>query len=87
MITRSELMTATLRYIVGVCYEWEQYAKQFVGRPDDFYQFCLRTHDVCWKYMWGQKDLDGSCSDFECTTAIEMRAVFKPQIHATNYGG
>ena len=72
-----ELLDATLRYVIGACYKWENDAKQFVGRPNDFRSFYLRTHDVCWKYLNGQKTLDGSCSDFECDTAIKMRRVFR----------
>jgi hypothetical protein len=77
MLTRDDLLNATLLYIIGACYEWEQHAQQFNGRPNDFVQFYLRTHNTCWRYCMGQKKLDGSCSDFECTTALNMMCAFK----------
>ncbi len=84
MLNSFDLVNATLRYIMGACLEWEQHAKQFIGRPEDFHQFCLRTHDVCWKYARGQKTLNGSCSDFECTTAMEMRRAFRDNFDYIN---
>lgn len=76
-----DLIEATLRYVIGACFQWEQHAQQFNGRPDDFYRFCLRTHDVAYKYLKGRKTLDGTCSDFECTVALNVHTTFKSLVN------
>lgn len=82
MLDRTALMQATLRYIIGACYEWEMHAAQFIGSPDDFYQFCLRTHSVCWRYCIGRQTLDGTCSDTECVEAMNMHRAFRDAFDA-----
>ncbi len=77
MLHRDDLIDATLAYIIGACFQWEQHAQQFNGRPLDFIRFYERTHHICWRYCMGQQTLDGSCSDFECTTAMNMQRAFK----------
>lgn len=78
MLHRDDLLDATLAYIIGACFQWEQHAQQFNGCDiDDFVQFYLRVHNTCWRYCMGQKTLDGSCSDFECTTAMKMYRAFQ----------
>ena len=74
---RTELVNHTLQWTWGACIMWNQWAKQFnIGDPA-FQDFVHRTHTVVWKYLTGQHGLTGSCSDFECNTAMQARAVFK----------
>lgn len=73
-----EVMTQTLRWVIGYCWEWNQHAKQFPDNSREFQDFCHRTHMVVWKFVQNEQGLDGSCSDLECTAAIEARRVFAP---------
>ena len=72
----SDQVKHTLRWTLGACVEWNQWAKQFDMNSREFHDFALRTHTVVWRYLRGIQTLDGSCSDFECTLAIEAKHVF-----------
>lgn len=76
------LMTHTLAYVYGRCMLWNMEAKQFADlNSQEFLSFAHRTHNVCWRYLHSRQNLDGSCSDFECTVALDARSLFHHHIN------
>lgn len=77
---RDDLLSATLAWVMGKCFEWNLHAQQFVLTFDDqdhrFQDFVHRTHTVVWRYLQGHITLDGTCSDLECTMALEAKRIF-----------
>jgi hypothetical protein len=73
----SELIKQVRRWVLGACTEWNEQVKQFADLNGvEFRAFVERTANVVIRYIRGQQTLDGSCSDLECTLAIEARHVF-----------
>lgn len=73
---RDDLMQNTLRWVFGYCYLWNQQAKQFDFNSVEYTRYVHRVHTTIWRYLHGQQSLDASCSDLECTGALEARRVF-----------
>lgn len=73
----SDLIKHTNLWVLGQCVTWNLHAKQFADMAGrEFHDFVNRTHTVVFRYLRGTQTLDGTCSDFECTIAIEARRVF-----------
>ena len=77
----------TLRWTWGACVLWNQLANQFARDSNELVQFARidssefqdfvhRTHSVIYRYLQGQQTLNGSCSDLECTLALEAKELF-----------
>ena len=82
---RDDLFNATLQWVVGNCFEWNQHAKQFnPTEGHDFQDFCHRTHGVVWRYLNRQITLDGACSDFECNLGLAAHRTFGYHLEETN---
>ena len=75
-MNRFDLIKHTLQWVWGACILWNQYAKQFDTNSREFQDFVHRTHGVVIDYLRGRIRLDGACSDFECCTALDAKAVF-----------
>lgn len=73
---RDDLLQDTLRWVFGYCYMWNRQAQQFAPGSREFDEYVYRVHNKVWRYLHGQQGLDASCSDLECTAAIEARRVF-----------
>ncbi len=72
-----DLIKHTHRWVLGYCVEWNYHAKQFSDiNAVAFLDFVARTHSVVYRYLRGRLTLDGSCSDLECTLAVEAKHVF-----------
>lgn len=87
-MNRDDLMSATLAWIFGELYQicapggpyFSQLSTDNRFDPEKFHDFCLRTHNVVWRYLQGSKELDGTCSDMECTMALKAKRVFHEHI-------
>lgn len=75
-LNRDDLLKQTHRWVWGACVEWNDHAKQFDVTSTAFTDFVSRTHWVVFRFLRGQQTLDGSCSDFECTLALEAKYTF-----------
>ena len=60
--------------------EWNNQSRQFnLGTEEgmlNFRNYADRIHTTVYRYIRGQKTLDGSCSDLECTAAHEADQLF-----------
>lgn len=59
-------------FVLGACKEY--FSKCHNG--DWLEEYARDTIDVVWGYLRGTKTLDGTCSDFQCTTAHAAKQVF-----------
>jgi hypothetical protein len=84
-LNKDDLIQATLAWVIGMlmqeCLPSGLYYGQFHDgdgkfKYNDFHQFSLRTHDTVYKYINGQKSLDGACSDMECHLGIKAKHIF-----------
>lgn len=73
---RDDLVRHTLRWTWGACVMWNYGAEQFNSIDEKFRDFVQRTHTVVWNYLVNKNGLDGSCSDFECSTALHAEELF-----------
>ena len=76
-MTHGDLLNHTLRWVYGYCLLWNQQANQFAPGSREFDEFVHRVHTKVWNYLHGKQTLDASCSDLECTMALEARALFR----------
>lgn len=76
-LQRDDLIKQTHRWVLGACIEWNETAKQFAPRDvHEFRRFVERVHTIVVRFLRGQQTLDGTCSDLECTLALEAKQVF-----------
>ena len=74
---RDDLIKHTWRWVTGACIEWNNQVQQFADISSAaFLDFRHRVHHVVYRYLRGQQTLDGTCSDLECTLALEAAQVF-----------
>lgn len=73
---RDDLLQNTLRWVFGYCYMWNQQVKQFDFNSVEYTNYVYRVHTTVWRYLHKQISLGASCSDLECTAAIEAQRVF-----------
>ena len=59
------------RYVAGACAEY--FAHSPVSDPA---AFTARVTEVVFRYLRGERELDGRCSDFECVIAHDAAQVF-----------
>ena len=77
MLKYDDLIKHTMTFVQGACVEWNSHSKQFIHvTSHDFHDFVFRTHIIAYKYLQGQIPLDGSCSDFECEVAMNVKKIF-----------
>jgi len=67
-------------FVLGHCFLWNEATKQFSAHDLEFYGFVNRTLGQCMLYLNAEITLDGSCSDFECVVASEVKAIFHDHI-------
>lgn len=76
-LNRDDLIKQTHRWVLGACIEWNDHFQQFADTSSrEFRDFVNRTHHIVFRFLRGQQTLDGSCSDFECTLALEAKYTF-----------
>ena len=46
--------------------------------PLKFTEFATRVTNTVYMYLIGNKTLDGSCSDMECSLALKAKGIFQP---------
>jgi hypothetical protein len=80
-MNRHDAIEFTLQWVWGVCILWNQHMNAFSDlNHQEFQSFVHRTHNVVWRYLNGRQALDGSCSDFECDTALKARRLFGDKV-------
>ena len=73
---RDDLLNHTLRWVFGYCWCYNMAHQQFDANSHQFHDWMHRVHNTIWRYLHGKQTLDASCSDLECTMALEARALF-----------
>lgn len=54
-----------LIFVQGLCWQYEVWAKQFTGRPDEFDAFTRRTYEKVWAHVHNNATLGANYSDHE----------------------
>ena len=85
---KQEFMAMVQAWVVGKLYEICMPGGHYFSQMTDgnntfdhrkFHDFALRTHGTVHAYLMNRKTLDGSCSDMECSLAMEAHRLFRHQ--------
>jgi hypothetical protein len=94
-ISKDDFMAMVQAWVLGKLYEICMPGGHYYSQMTDgnnsfdhrkFHEFALRTHSTVHAYMMRRKTLDGTCSDMECTMAMEAHRFFRPQLNQILYG-
>jgi len=82
---RSDLIAAVQSWVIGelfqICAPGGHYFSalsvdnQF--NPQKFTEFATRVTNTVYMHLIGNKTLDGSCSDMECSLALKAKGIFR----------
>jgi len=70
-------------FVTGALVENFKATGQVIG-DSHFDRYAHESAEVVFGYLNGNKTLDGTCSDFQCTIALEAKKVFKSSMSASD---